>query len=401
MEDERMQQIARQNEEEWAGPKSKVTVGFRVLNSGGTVNFSNLGSVPAKVIAPASEGAVNRVYDNGYVLGDKPRSDEVDANGVQISTPGGRYPVYTVLNDGTKVQVGEGLGYEQGYSREWAEYTQAQLDARPGYVALTNYSTASEGGAFKEETGITPGVEMEYSRTFGRLSRRLQWGVTTGLTLSSISSQTSGSVTSTLNSHTDYYLIHGTLPTELPTGGHGGPSSAPYIVDGVIVSADGLETTVPLSQTPDAVSDNSTTPGGATVNGRWTIKGAYFMMKVGPSIRAQFTDRWELTASAGFAGAYAGSTYTGAETFTVEGLPEGSVAGVQDIQQSNATEFLMGYYADVTIEWAANDRTAFFGGLSAQQLGDYEQSLSSQTGQLARIDLGTAVGVRGGISIRF
>lgn len=399
IEDERMQEIAKHNEEEWQGPRSKVTVGFRVLNSGGTVNFSHLGSIPAKFVAPASDGNVNRVYDNGYVLADGPRANEVDANGNQISAPGGRYPIYTILNDGSKIQTGEGLGYEQGLSREWQEYTQAQLDARPGYVALTNYSAASEGGYFQNETGITPGVEMEYSRTFGRLSRRIQWGLTTGLALSSISSQTSGAVTSTLNSHTDYYLIHGTLP-DMPVGGHLMPSNDPYIVDSVIVNDAGLETTVPVSQTPDANSTDASTPGGATVNGRWTIKGAYFMMKFGPSLHAQFTDNWEMTASAGFAGAYAGSTYTGAETFTVADLPEGAVAGVQDIQQSNATAFLMGYYADLTIEWSANERTALFGGVSAQSLSDYDQTLSN-TGQMARIDLGTAVGVRGGISIRF
>ena len=152
MEDERMQEIAKHNEEEWAGPKNRVSVGFRVLNSGGTVTYGHLGSVPAKFIAPASEGAVDRNYDNGYVLADKPRPDEVDSNGNQISTPGGRYPVYVTLADGTKSQVGEGLGYEPGVSREWTEYTQAQLDARPGYVALTNYSTTSEGGHFSDKT---------------------------------------------------------------------------------------------------------------------------------------------------------------------------------------------------------------------------------------------------------
>jgi len=240
-------------------------------------------------------------------------------------------------------------------------------------------------------------VEMEYSRNLGRITRRIQWGITTGLTLNSISSQTSGSVIATLNSHTDYYGIHGTLG-EFPEGGHGGPTGVPYIVDGVIVSPAGMETTVPVSQTPDAVSTDNSVAGGATVNGRWTVKGAYFMMKLGPSIRAQFNDRWEMTASAGFAGAYAGSTYTSAETFTVEGLPEGQLPGVQDILQSEETAFLTGYYADLTIEWAANDRTGLFGGVTAQQLSDYEQKLGDRT---ARIDLGTAVGIRGGITIKF
>lgn len=398
MEDERMQELAKYNEQEWAGPKNRANVGFRLLSSGGTISYGNLGGVPAKTVAPASEGAVDRVYDNGYVLADQPRAEEVDADGNQISTPGGRYPIYTTLSDGTKIQVGEGLGYEVGSSREWREYTQAQIDARPGYVAMTNYSTTSEGGHFSDETEMAAGVEMEYARNFGRLSRRIQWGLVTGITLNSISSQTSGSVTSTLNSHTDYYALHGTLPATFPVGGHGGPTGIPYIVDGVIINDSGLETTVPVSQTPDGGSDDNAVAGGATVNGRWTVKGAYFMLKLGPSIRAQFNDRWEMTASAGFAGAYAGSTYTSAETFSVEGLPEGQIPGVQDVVQSEKTAFLTGYFADLTIEWAANDRTGIFGGVTAQQLSNYEQTLGER---IARVDLGTAVGIRGGITIKF
>jgi len=261
-------------------------------------------------------------------------------------------------------------------------------------------STVSEGGRFVDETEMAAGVELEFSHTFGRISRRIQWGVTTGLTLNSISSQTSGTVTATLNSRTDYYAIDGGTLGTVPEGGLGGPTGVPYVVDGIIISPSGMETTIPLSQTPDAVSDSTSTPGGATVNGRWNIKGAYFMLKFGPSIRAQFTDRWEMTASAGVAGAYAGSTYTGAETFALAGLPDGQVPGVQEIKQSNTSEFLTGYYADLTIEFAANDRTGLFGGVTAQQFGDYEQTLAS-TGQMARIDLGSAVGVRGGVSIRF
>lgn len=401
LEDERMQEIARRGEEEWMGPKSKISVGFRVLNSGGTVDFKNLGAIPGRVIAPAADGAVNRVYDNGYVLRDGARTNEVDANGNQTSTPGGRYPIYsTVTNaDGTTTttQVGEGLGYEAGLSREWKLYTQAQLDARPGYVAYTNYSTTSEGGSFSDKMGMVAGVELEYSRVIGRISRRFQWGITTGITLNSISGKASGAVTSTLHSHTDFYAIDGGTLGTVPDGGLGGPSGVAYFPEAD--SRDqGRETTIPLSQTPDAVSEDTSTAGGATVNGRWTVKGAYFMMKLGPSLRAQFTDRLEMTASAGFAAAYAGTQYTAAESMTVAGLPATLVAGIQDPQDSFTSKFLTGYYADLTIEWAANDRTGLFGGVTAQQLTAYEQKLYER---VARIDLGSAVGVRGGISIKF
>jgi len=305
IEDERMQAIAARKEEEWFGPRNKVNIGFRVLNTGGTVGFSNLGAVPAKIVAPASEGAVNRIYDNGDVLADGPRPTEVDANGNQLSPPGGRYTLYGTQADGSQTPVAEILGYETGKSREWKEYTQNQFDEKPGYLALTNYSTTSEGGHFNDKMGNAAGVELDYTRLIGNVSRNIKWGITSGVALNSIDGQASGTVTATLNSHTDYYLLHGT-PDVAPTGG---PTYGQYVVNGVVINDQGLETTVPVNQTPDeSLSTNNSTPGGATVDGRWNIKGAYFMMKLGPTLHAQFSDRWEMTASAGFAGAYAGTT---------------------------------------------------------------------------------------------
>jgi len=396
IQDERMQAIAsRKQQEEWFGPRNKVTVAFHILNSGGTVDFNNLGAVPAKIVPPASEGAVNRVYDTGYVLADSPRQTEVDANGNQVSTPGGRYTIYGTQSDGSQIPVAEILGYQTGVSREWKEYTQNQFEERPGYLALTNYSTTSEGGHFTDKMGNAAGVELEYTRMIGRVSRRFQWGFTGGATINSISGQTSGSVTATLNSHTDYYLLHGT-PDLAPTGG---PTFGPYVVNGVLVNESGMETTVPVNQTPDeSLSTNSATPGGVTVDGRWTVKGAYFMVKLGPSLRAQFNDHWEMTASAGFAGAYAGTTYTAAENFSLSSLPAEVTPGVTDIQQSTTAKFLTGYYADLTVEWAANERTGLFGGITAQQLSDYDQMVAER---VARVDLGSAIGIRGGVSISF
>jgi len=61
-------------------------------------------------------------------------------------------------------------------------------------------------------------------------------------------------------------------------------------------------------------------------------------------------------------------------------------------------KFLTGYYADLNLEWAANERTGLFTGFTAQKFAGYDPSVGSRT---ARIDLGSSVGLRGGISIRF
>ena len=394
-EDERLETLAARTQKEWIGPRNKVSVGFRLLDSGGKVDFGNLGPVPAKLIAPASAGAVNRVYDNGTVSADGLRSNEVDSNGNQTSTPGGRYQITSTATDGTVSVVGDYVSYTPGLTRTWEELTQAQLDARPGYVAFTNYSTTSEGGHFSDKAGPVMGVELEFARTFGRVSRRMEWGITTGFTLNSISNKTAGVVTSTLNARTDYYAANGTIPAAPASA----PSFVPLIVDGVSINDFGYETTVPLSQTPDeSLTTHTSTPGGAQVNGQWQVKGAYMMLKLGPSFHVQFNDHWEMTGSIGFAGAYVGTTYSAIETVTVADLPDTATAGNQAIEASNTTKFLTGYYGDLTFQWTANETTGLYGGITAQQLSSYEQMVAERT---AKIDLGSTVGVRGGISIKF
>jgi hypothetical protein len=401
MEEERMKALTARNaeQEQWFGPRNKISIGFRFLTSGGHVDFGNLGAVPAKFIAPASAGATTRVYDNGYVDQDGLRNNEVDSTGKQTSTPGGRYITYVANSDGTKgEQNGEFLSYTPGQSRIWLETTEEQLTAKPGYVGFTTYSTTSEGGHFTDKPGGSAGVELQFSRDLGRLSRRIQWGFTTGIALNGINSKTAGQVTSTLNSRTDYYAIVGGVDLT----GRGAGISAPTFTDYTnpnsnVIYVSSFETTIPVADTPGSTESHSVA-GGAVVNGNWQVRGAYFMMKVGPSFRTQFNDRLELSGSAGFAGAYAGTTYTAIETFNVNGLLSTQTAGDQTPQSSSASKFLMGYYADLTLEWAANENTGLFGGVTAQQLADYTQTVAART---AHIDLGSTVGVRGGISIKF
>lgn len=397
IEDERMQALQARNERDWLGPRNKVSVGFRLLNSGGSVNFRNLGAVPAKEVAAASAGNVTRQYDDGTVYADGLRTDEIDANGNQTSTPGGRYAVYSTQTDGTRAQIGDMVSYTPGQTRTYQSYNQSQIDAKPGYLAFTTYSTTSEGGHLSDKAGPSAGVELNFNRDIGRIGRRFQWGFTAGVALNGINSKTTGSVISTLHSRTDFYAVSpgGTLTVAPATG----PTYNNYEVGGVVINPAGLETTVPISQTPDgSLTQNSTVAGGATVNGRWQVRGAYFMVKLGPSLRAQFNDSFSLSASAGFAAAYAGTTYTATETLDLDNIPDGQTAGDQTPQSSTAAKFVSGYYADLTFEWAANETTGLFAGATAQQLSAYEQMVVDR---IARVDLGSAVGVRGGVSIKF
>lgn len=433
-EEERLQALQSAGEQ-WFAPRNKTSIGFRLLNSGGKVEFKNLGSVLARTITPASEEAnVNRVYDTGTVFADALRASEVDENGNQKSTPGGRYQVVqtvTVIDydaDGNQVGThtedvltGDYVSFTPGLTRLWRVITPEQLQGGD-YIPFTNYRTESTGGSFSDKPGATMGVELQYNRDMGRLTRRLQWGISTGVVLNSINSKTAGTVESKLFAHTDYYRLTGTLPTATYL-----PFETPYF-DAVLDQNGNLinleyERQLSLNVTPDeSLATDQEIAGGTSVKGRWQVRGAYLLFKVGPSIQAQLTEHFSLVGSLGFAGAYAGTTYTATETFTVPGLldltagttvtnPDGSTTTTYpllenvgdttpELYSSTVAKFVAGYYADLTLEWAANDTTSLFGGFTAQRLGDYEQKLP-YTSQLARIDLGSAVGIRGGISIRF
>jgi hypothetical protein len=115
-------------------------------------------------------------------------------------------------------------------------------------------------------------------------------------------------------------------------------------------------------------------------------------------VRAQITSRLGVSASIGVAGAYAGSTYTAFESLTLPTEDAEVISTNDSLEQNKTAKFLSGYYADFNLEWAATERTGLFGGISAQQLGDYDQTLNGRT---AHIDLGNSVGIRGGVSIRF
>jgi hypothetical protein len=408
-EDERLNALVR-DDLQWREPRNHITVGIRMLSAGGKINFGNLGERLVDPVPGISAGVVARTYDDGAVGVDQLRANEKDANGNQVPLTNGRYLIYSTVTqnvvdaDGkvtgteqvTKL-TGNYLGYQEGLTRNWTAENQTQYDAHPGYVGMSTYSAISEGGGFSEEQGATGGLELEFSRDMGRIGRRVQWGFAAGVTLNGLNSKTAGTVNATLRTYTDYYKISGTSQPNLPY-------SAPFTTvlfdeAGNVLNENGLEITVPISALPDAaLSTQTDVAGGASVTGRWQVKGAYFMVKLGPTLRTQITERFGLIASAGFAGAYAGTRYTAFESYKV-GTGASELELKVDLPDgSTATKFMAGYYADLTLDWAANDRTGLFGGVTAQQLGDYTQRLGGRT---ARIDLGSTVGLRGGVSVKF
>lgn len=414
-EEERLEKLMADSAQ-WYVPRNRVSVGFRALSSGGKVTFGHLGEVPFEIkVSPISAGVTDRIYDNGAVRVDAPRLDEKDANGNQTSTPGTRYAVTgkvvvvkknpdgtdvisddgTVVTEEVQTQVGDFIAYTPGVTRNWSYASNPQITA-DGHVALSTYSSTSDGASRLKESGLSAGVEFQFVRILSNPNARFQWGVLAGIALNGINSKTAGTVSATLNTRTDYYSLNGlTAP------------AAPYISTESFVDyttpagptiTNGKETTVVLSALPDQPTKETSTPGGVNVDGQWQIKGAYFMVRVGPSVRAQLTNRFGLNASFGVAGAYAGTTYSVSERFLVPNLTDIYIGNSTGAGESRTTKFMNGYFADLNIEFAATERTGLFTGLTAQKFDGYDQEVGGRT---ARVDLGSSVGLRGGISFRF
>jgi hypothetical protein len=386
--------------DEWYVPKNTITFGYRVLGKGIQAKFGNLGSVASiRTIVPASQGDAARQYDNGSVTKDQPRANEYEFNadgtvkGVK-TTPGTRYQIYRTNDDGSQTLTLDYLAYTPGQTREYSYQRESQ--ASNGVLALSNYSARGQGASASKDEGVNGGVELSLSRAMGKLGKRFDWSLTAGLALNGMNARTAGTVTSTLITYTDYYTLNGAAPVRSSTGTLGGPTFVDALeANGTTVAnTNGIETTTTLSGAPTGTSTTIETPGGATVQGNWKIKGAYFLMRVGPSIRTQVTDRFGVSASLGLAGAFAGSRYSVVERLQIENVTD----PIMEEKDSAESKFLTGYYADMTVDWAANERTGLFAGVNMQHLSGYDQEVAGRT---AKIDIGSAVGIHGGISIKF
>lgn len=390
--------------DEWYVPKNRLSFGFRILSSGASVNFGNLGGVMGeRTLVPISEGSQSRVYDNGSVALDAVRANETLPTSVSPAAgtsevfgvyPGtGRYQVFVATNNAgtiTNTQTADYLSYQAGRSRVWSYTTDSQISG--GRVAMSNFSSISEGASAQKDEGVNGGVEFSLSRNIGKLSSKIDWSVTAGLALNGVNAKTGGTVRSTLRTQTDFFQINGAPPTGDTRFNQPGFDTL-TLPDGSTVPT-GLETTTTVNDIPIGPTTTTTTAGAATVQGNWQIKGAYFLMRVGPSIHAQLSERWGLSASAGFAGAFAGTRYSVVEELQVPDV----ATPIIDEPSSSESKFLTGYYADVTVDWFATERTGLFAGVAVQQIDGYDQSVAGRT---AKIDFGSAVGIRGGINFKF
>jgi|GEM_PF-879280 len=368
-----------------------VSASLRFNSASPSISFGNLGSIPyLRGIPGADQGSIDRGYDDGGVLSDDYRVDELLDDGTPFTSPNTRY----AGNEGNGLFVGDYLSYTPGQTRYWRYLNQDQIVGNQ--VAMHLYSASSAGGSMPGIEDSSPiGFDLQMTRRALRLSERTEINLALGIGLSTIKARNSGSVVSNLEVMTDLYDIYGTAPSEVTTFPSYGPLRDG---NGNIIRENGVETTVPL-QDVTANRSFSTFANAAVIDGDWELKGAYYALRLGPQLRSHLTESFAISVGAGVGGAYVGTDFTSTETissyFGGNRVLFGTV-GVRDV--ANHSEYIFGFYGEATAEYWLTPRTALTAGVLYEGMGDYEQVVRGRT---AKVELGSGLVARIGITTRF
>jgi hypothetical protein len=338
------------------------------------------------------------------------------------------------------------LGYKDGQTRYWSVQNPNQINYADHTVSMSTYGVVSKGESREADSSGSTGFDVSIERQLGHRGR-LEWGVSAGLKLVDINAKAAGIVDAYLTRTMDVYKMidtglntsfyNSTVNTSQPTGDAANAADLPligyqsgnsiYEYLGSYTSAAnataGADQSVvtPLDTTPikHSVLDGSNAANAAGlvhIHGFWQLKGAYYQAQFGPTFRYRFNDRWALSASAGFALGWVGTTFRADEqydnsvdvTLTGSDLAENARIyadfaanpTVYRVQEKNTThKFLPGYYYEFNAEYWVTEQTGFYFGVSQQAMRSYSQSpLSERT---AKVDMGSSAGWRIGIITRF
>lgn len=429
-----------------ARPKYTFSAALKIRTSGANVKFGNLGTIPVStgtVYTPDATGKLvltGYKYQDGVVAIDAARSTEVSGGVVEtkddkgnvtstsqyVVTPtngGLRYATSIVTvnkadpaNPVTTIEnTGDFLAYQAGQTRSWSYVDTSQ--AVNGGIDMHNYGANSEGASREAESGSSGGFDLQLAREIGQIGKKGQWGISFSFGVNDFNAKTSGRIKAALLTQAFHFSLRGqTAPTAPYTGptyttfnetdGNGQP-----FIDNTLTppaqkqNPTGLETTVPIADTP-VVTDPKSDPGKADIDGTWKAKGAYYMMRLGPSFRYQLTKRISFFGNAGFAAGYYGSVFSLTETLAVptgvpnrvgsDGVtPQGGPSVTGEIRDRSVK---FGYYGELNLEFWMTYRTGLFAGVVYEHLGKFRQTLGGRT---ADVDIGGGTAFRVGIINRF
>jgi hypothetical protein len=377
-------------------PKSTLSLGTRFLLRGPKTTYSGQGVIPSTV-NPGDNSTVNipnisRTYIDGTVSPDARTVSQSTALGGSISVP--------IQSDGKT----DTWSYNNSNgSLLWNYGTSSNQLLANGDIAFHAYAGNVTDTASHSINGESnAGVELILDRDMGKLGKRFSWSLTAGFSIADIHSSVYLGVPTTLTTLTDEYDLFGQIPPAAPYASPTSSSQTVYNSAGVAVAGSGSSTqtqsvnqvillgNVPLSRT--------ITNTDITTTNRYFIEGAYYTLRMGPTIDMPVWNHFKLNVSAGPMLIYSGSILN-----VLSDLNIATGENFTDLYTKENSKILPGYYVDVDLQYQLTDTAGFYMGGVFQSAGSYKQTVPSgtSTAYTSTIDFGSQEGVKGGLTVRF
>jgi hypothetical protein len=252
------------------------------------------------------------------------------------------------------------------------------------------------------------GLELLMDRDMGKLGKHFKWAITAGFSIADIHSSTYSNVPTQLTTLTDTYDLFGQVPPAPPY-------SSPNSVSQTVINSSGQAVSGGSATTPTQEVDQTillgniplsrtvTTVDTTSIN-RYFIEGAYYTLRIGPTLIMPLGSHWKLSASVGPDIIYAGSELNVLENLTFE---DGETP-ITELYQKENTKILPGYYGDIDVRYDFTETAGFYLGAIYQGGGSYSQVVPSGDGPngsgsaySSRIDFANEEGVKAGLTVRF
>jgi hypothetical protein len=373
-------------------PKSTLSIGTRFFIRGPKTTYSGQGINPS-VVDPGADNTVgvpniSRTYIDGTIYPDS-RTTTINAG----------------LGGVAQVPI-----QSDGRTNSWTYDFPAQLLPN-GDIAFHTYSSEiTDTSSHDVSSNPNAGIELILDRDMGKIGKKMTWSWTVGFSIADIHSSSYLSVPTTVTTLTDTYDLFGQVPPAAPFTSPNNITQTVFGAAGTVVAGTSSAAASQDVVQQILIGDKPIEPGGrvtssvlSTSTNRYFIEGAYYTLRMGPTLTVPVGGKYKLNLSVGPALIYSGSTYNVLEDLfiaTGEDFPQ--------LYQKENNRLLPGYYAEANLQYQLNDTSGLYVGAVYQGAGSYRQTVASGTAAdgtplaySTKIDFGGQEGVKGGLTVRF
>jgi hypothetical protein len=306
-----------------------------------TTKFKHLGGLASpNNPGPATGGAVDRFYDDGY--------NRVD-------------------NSGNTGDITTFWGYENS-----SQYDPGAFGGTGG-ITMSSTSASGIGASKSKEEDPQHGAELTYNRQLGKTGN-VRWGAELAVNYMNLTIHDNSTLFGDALRTSDSYALNNVVPPQAPYHATKEQLSGPV-----------------LSSVP--VRTMTTIVNGATVNGSRRFDADIFGMRVGPYMEIPVCRHFAMNFSGGLAAAWINSEFQFDESTSVNGSSSGSARG-----SGRHDGVLVGGYASGNLMFNVTEAVDVFVGAQYQALGQYIQN---ETHRVAQVDLRKSVFLTAGVGFSF